>query len=98
MTILADRGFGDVKLFGFLEELCFGYVIRFRGDAQVSAANAETRRAGDWLGADGRAENLRPNLAGEAEGRRGRVYFHGLKTGMRTRSKSLASRVATVRP
>src|SRR5580693_3334457 len=36
-TILADRGFGDVKLFEFLESLGFRYVIRFRGNIQVGA-------------------------------------------------------------
>ncbi len=50
VTILADRGFGDVKLFGFLEELCFGYVIRFRGDTYVTAATGETRRAAPRTG------------------------------------------------
>lgn len=58
ITILADRGFGDVKLFGFLEELCFGYVIRFRGDTYVTAADGETRRAKDWVGVGGRARKL----------------------------------------
>jgi hypothetical protein len=58
VTILADRGFGDVKLFGFLDELGFGYVIRFRGDTYVTAADGETRRAKDWVGANGRAKKL----------------------------------------
>ena len=58
VTILADRGFGDVKLFGFLDEIGFGYVIRFRGDTYVTAANGETRRAKDWVGAGGRAKKL----------------------------------------
>ena len=58
VTILADRGFGDVKLFEFLDELGFGYVIRFRGDTYVTAANGETRRAKDWVGAGGRAKKL----------------------------------------
>ncbi len=58
VTILADRGFGDVKLFGFLGELCFDYVIRFRGDTYVTAANGETRRAKDWVGVGGRAKKL----------------------------------------
>ena len=47
VTILADRGFGDVKLFEFLESLGFQYVIRFRGNIQVSAADGETRLAVD---------------------------------------------------
>jgi hypothetical protein len=59
VTILADRGFGDVKLFAFLESLGFRYVIRFRGDVHVSAADGETRLAADWVGKGGRARMLR---------------------------------------
>jgi hypothetical protein len=58
VTILADRGFGDVRLFSFLEDLGFGYVIRFRGDTFVTAADGETRRAEDWVGVGGRARKL----------------------------------------
>lgn len=46
VTILADRSFGDQKLFAFLSELGFGYVIRFRGDIRVTDAAGETRAAG----------------------------------------------------
>ena len=59
VTILADRGFGDVKLFEFLDSLRFRYVIRFRGDIHVSAADGETRLAADWVGKGGRARRLR---------------------------------------
>jgi len=59
VTILADRGFGDVKLFKFLETLSFGYVIRFRGNIHVSAADGQTRLAADWVGKSGRARKLR---------------------------------------
>ena len=59
VTILADRGFGDVKLFEFLESLGFRYVIRFRGNIHVSAADGETRLAADWVGKGGRARMLR---------------------------------------
>ena len=56
-TILADRGFGDVKLFKFLDSLGFQYVIRFRGNIHVRAADGETRLAADWVGkADGRGK------------------------------------------
>lgn len=58
VTILADRGFGDVKLFKFLEGLGFQYVIRFRGNIHVSAADGETRLAADWVGKGGRARKL----------------------------------------
>lgn len=59
VTILADRGFADAKLFSFLDELGFGYVIRFRSNILVSAADGPTRPAGDWVGQSGRARKLR---------------------------------------
>jgi hypothetical protein len=59
VTILADRGFADAKLFGFLDEVGFGYVIRFRSNILVSAADGPTRPAGDWVGQGGRARKLR---------------------------------------
>src|SRR5918911_5590255 len=48
VTILADRGFGDQKLFAFLEELGFGHVIRFRGNIHVTDADGQTRPAAEW--------------------------------------------------
>jgi hypothetical protein len=59
VTILADRGFGDVKLFEFLGSLGFQYVIRFRGNIHVSAADGETRLAAEWVGKAGHARKLR---------------------------------------
>jgi hypothetical protein len=59
VTILADRGFGDQKLFAFLAELGFGYVIRFRGNIRVSDASGETKPAAEWVGKSGRARKLR---------------------------------------
>jgi Transposase DDE domain len=59
VTILADRGFGDQKLFAFLGELGFGYVIRFRGNIRVTDADGRTRPAAEWVGQGGRARKLR---------------------------------------
>jgi hypothetical protein len=59
VTILADRGFGDHKLFAFLENLGFGQVIRFRGNIRVADAGGATRPAADWVGKGGRARKLR---------------------------------------
>jgi len=59
VTILADRGFGDHKLFAFLKNLGFGYVIRLRGNIRVADAGGETRPAADWVGKAGRARKLR---------------------------------------
>ena len=58
VTILADRGFGDHKLFAHLPDLEFEYVIRFRGDILVTAADGERRPAADWVGKGGRARKL----------------------------------------
>ena len=58
VTILADRGFGDQKLFSFLAELGFGYVIRFRGNIHVTDAQGTTRPAAEWVGKAGRARKL----------------------------------------
>ena len=41
VTILADRGFGDTKLFGYLGTLGFDYVIRFRGNTHVTATTGQ---------------------------------------------------------
>jgi hypothetical protein len=60
VLIVADRGFGDKKLYAVLsEELKFDCVIRFRGNIQVTAADGETRPAADWVGPSGRARTLR---------------------------------------
>src|ERR671920_358766 len=59
VTILADRGFADTKLFGFLAELGFGYVIRLKGNTKVSAADGTIRSATEWVGEGGRARKLR---------------------------------------
>jgi hypothetical protein len=58
VTILADRGFGDQKLFAFLAKLGFGYVIRFRGNIHVTDADGTIRPATEWVGKGGRARKL----------------------------------------
>ena len=59
VTILADRGFGDQKLFAFLPTLGFGYVIRFRGNIRVTDAEGQSKPAAEWVGQGGRARKLR---------------------------------------
>jgi hypothetical protein len=60
VLIVADRGFGDHKLYQVLtDELKFDYLIRFRGNIKVTAAEGETRSATDWVGAGGRMRILR---------------------------------------
>ncbi len=55
-----DRGFGDQKLYRVLtEELHFDYVIRFRGNIKVTAADGEERTALGWVSPGGRAAVLR---------------------------------------
>jgi hypothetical protein len=60
VLIVADRGFGDHKLYRVLtEELKFEYLIRFRGNIKVTAADGETQAAVDWVGKGGRMRILR---------------------------------------
>jgi hypothetical protein len=60
VRIVADRGFGDQKLYRVLtDELRFDFVIRFRGNITVTAGDGEARPAAEWVGAGGRARVLR---------------------------------------
>jgi len=60
VTVLADRGFGDQKLFNFLDHgLGFAYVIRFRGNIYVTDEKGKTRLASEWVRKRGRARTLR---------------------------------------
>jgi hypothetical protein len=60
VTVVADRGFADCKLFEYLsDELGFGYVIRLRGQYYITNAKGERRKAVKWAGAGGRARTLR---------------------------------------
>jgi len=82
VTILADRGFGDQKLFAFLAELGFGYVIRFRGNIHVTDANAQTRPAAEWVGKGGRSRKLldaRVTAKGQQVGAVVCVHAKGMK-------------------
>lgn len=60
VLLVADRGFGDQKLYQMLtEELHFDYVIRFRGNISVTSVEGETRTAAQWVGKGGKACVLR---------------------------------------
>ena len=67
VTVVADRGFADCKLFYALTtELGFEYVIRLRGDVYVTHARGERRVAAEWVGAGGRARGRARRLVGGA--------------------------------
>ncbi len=60
VTIVADRGFCDTKLYHLLTEtLHFDFIIRFRGNILVTDSTGEKRRAKDWVGTGGRMRVLR---------------------------------------
>lgn len=59
VCIIADRGFGDQKLYLVLtEELHFDYAIRFRGNIKVTSADGETRTVAAWVKPSGRPRVL----------------------------------------
>lgn len=60
VTVVADRGFGDSKLYRFLtEEVGFDYLIRFREVITVETESGERRKAQEWVGPGGRMRVLR---------------------------------------
>jgi hypothetical protein len=59
ITVLADRGFGDQKLYGLLQTLGWDFVIRFRGAIQVESTDGERKPAAKWLPPSGRATMIR---------------------------------------
>jgi len=60
VTIVADRGFADQKLYTFLkEDLGFDFINRFRSIVHVTDAQGETRPAKELLGPGGRMRVFR---------------------------------------
>ena len=59
VTLLADRGFADQKLYAYLGLLGWDYVIRFRGGILVEDAGGTQRPAEQWVPKTGRATMLR---------------------------------------
>jgi len=63
VMLLADRGFGDQKLFELLHrELGFQFIIRIRGNITVTSVQGDSRPAEEWIGEYGRAKLLRNAL------------------------------------
>ena len=59
VEILADRGFGDQKLYELLLGFGWNFTIRFRGLIAVESAEGETKSASEWVPPTGRARMLR---------------------------------------
>ncbi len=59
MTLLADRGFADQKLYALLEQLDFEYVIRFRQGITVTSQKEERRTEAEWVPKAGRLRLLK---------------------------------------
>ena len=58
VTLLADRGFGDQKLYELLGLLGWDYVIRFRGCILVEDEHGEQKPASAWV-SSGRAKMMK---------------------------------------
>lgn len=54
VTLLADRGFGDQKLYVLLRDFNFDFVIRFRGCITVGLPDGSSSKAADLVPASGR--------------------------------------------
>ena len=59
ITVLADRGFGDQKLYSFCAALGINFVIRFKQCIHVTDAHGHTMTAADWVPKNGHVKTLR---------------------------------------
>ena len=60
VTIIADRGFFDIKLFDFLKkELNFDYSIRVRNNIHITDSSGDTKKASEWIPKNGQTKTLR---------------------------------------
>lgn len=58
VTLIADRAFGDQKLYDFLDRMGWGFVIRFRENITVTF-KGERKAAAAWVPDTGRARMLK---------------------------------------
>jgi hypothetical protein len=58
VTILADRGFGNVDLYDHIKDLDFDFVIRFRGAIMVTAPDGRSAPASEWVPLGGRPRRI----------------------------------------
>lgn len=60
VTLVADRGFSDVALYHFIHEgLGFDYVIRMKGNIQMTDSKGRSDSVSAWLPAEGRAKSVK---------------------------------------
>lgn len=59
ITLLADRGFGDVDFYAYQSAIDVGHVIRFRGNIFVTDTSGVSKPARGWLAPDGKAHVMR---------------------------------------
>jgi hypothetical protein len=58
VTVLADRGFGDCKLYEKCRALNLDFIVRFREAIMVESSDGEARRAKEWVPEGGRPRLL----------------------------------------
>lgn len=59
VTIIADRGFGDQKLYALLTHLDFDYIIRFKENITITDHRGTSATAADWVAPKGRPSMLK---------------------------------------
>ena len=57
VMVLADRAFGDQKLFTWLDTIGWGYIIRFKQSITVASGD-ESKPAGAWVPSSGHAKMI----------------------------------------
>lgn len=58
LSVHADRGFADQRLYALLAQAGFEYVVRFRKDVRVEVAGGSQQPAAGWMPTSGHAKKL----------------------------------------
>jgi hypothetical protein len=58
VTVLADRGFGNIDFYKFLSSLGFEYIVRFKSNIYIEDAKGIKKIGKEWVGKNGRAKRL----------------------------------------
>ena len=58
VTILADRGFSDTKLYRHLDQMGYSFIIRTKGNIYVEDESGEEKQAKEWVAPNGRARMI----------------------------------------
>jgi len=93
VTVVADRGFADVKFFDYIEKnLHWDYVIRMKRNTYVTSESGERKKALDWVLGNGRILELKNAVITDKNQQKVKSFVCVKKKGMKEAWILIASR------